>query len=333
MPKRLSEAWPCTMTPLPGPLGGLTDVRGVIAELSIKSGVTGDATLTVQAAKRYFQGFTFSRILMASSKGTLPMSELDQPAAISQRERDEDLEVSGRGGGWLPGPSAPEEVLVPARRVPWLTESSPQAWDSYASAGGPDYQIADCGSPESHERRLRALLQLPIEEGDTLLEFGCGTGRLADFGHLAACAMRAWTGPGRLLRWPRRRRPHGAFHAAEVWVIFVPRWHWVVASGTIPTMPRDGRRARRRKPSPRCGRQAVRGFKRSPCCAFPLTDGCGYDGGELISFLYGGLRLVARGGPRSVLSSERHVPAGVARTMRQIPHKERSEGGPWLTRW
>ena len=34
-------------------------------------------------------------------------------------------------------------VAVPARGLPWLTESTPQAWDSYTSEDGPDYLIAD----------------------------------------------------------------------------------------------------------------------------------------------------------------------------------------------
>jgi SAM-dependent methyltransferase len=62
----------------------------------------------------------------------------------------------------------------------WITESTPKAWDERARAGGPDHVVADCGSPESHERRLRAVLRLPIEPGDSLIELGCGTGRLAD---------------------------------------------------------------------------------------------------------------------------------------------------------
>jgi len=120
------------------------------------------------------------------------------------------------------------EVVMRARRIPWLTESSPQAWDSYAIQGGPDYLVADCGSPETHERRLRALLQLPIKEGDTLLEFGCGTGRLADFvPRDVRYEGLDWS--REVLTLARRRRPHGAFRSGSV-ADLTPH-DWVVASG------------------------------------------------------------------------------------------------------
>ena len=156
------------------------------------------------------------------------MRDVDGPAAIGQREQDEDLAVSERGGESLPGSLAPEEVLLPARRIPWLAESSPQAWNSYASQGGPDYLIADCGSPESHERRLRALLQLPIKEGDTLLEFGCGTGRLADFVRRGV-RYEGLDWSREVITLARRRRPHGAFRCGSVGDLGLN--DWVVASG------------------------------------------------------------------------------------------------------
>ena len=156
------------------------------------------------------------------------MSDADGRTAVGRRETDEDLASTGLRGERPLGPPAPGEVVALARRIPWLTESSPQAWDSYASEGGPDYLIADCGSPETHERRLRALLRLPIVEADTLLEFGCGTGRLADF------VPRGVRYEG--LDWSRevitlagRRRPHGAFRCGSVGDL-TPN-DWVVASG------------------------------------------------------------------------------------------------------
>ena len=102
------------------------------------------------------------------------------------------------------------------RTIPWLTESSPRAWDSYASTGGPDYLVADCGSPESHERRLRAVLRLPIDEGDDLLEFGCGTGRLEPY--LAARGLRPRgfdLSPG-MIRVARRDHPGFGFDVADL---------------------------------------------------------------------------------------------------------------------
>lgn len=121
-------------------------------------------------------------------------------------------------------------VKAPAsgRPVPWLTESSPGAWDSYARKGGPDYLIADCGSQESHERRLRSVLRLPIKAGDSLLEFGCGTGRLAD---LVPDGVRYegldWS--GEVITLARHRRPQSTFRCGSISDL-TPR-DWVVASG------------------------------------------------------------------------------------------------------
>ena len=114
------------------------------------------------------------------------------------------------------------------RPVPWLTESSPEAWDDYAAGEGPDYLIADCGSAESHERRLRAILRLPFRPGETVLEFGCGTGRLAD---LAPPEVRYagidWSAD--VIGLARRRRPHGEFRQGSVGDLTPATW--VVASG------------------------------------------------------------------------------------------------------
>jgi len=127
-----------------------------------------------------------------------------------------------------PRPHMLGESVTPTRRIPWLTTSSPRAWDRYASGAGPDYLIADCGSPESHERRLRALLRLPIKAGDTLLELGCGTGRLAD---LVPREVRYegldWSGG--VIKLARSRRPHVAFRCGSVGDL-TPH-AWVVASG------------------------------------------------------------------------------------------------------
>jgi SAM-dependent methyltransferase len=112
--------------------------------------------------------------------------------------------------------------------VPWLTESSPGAWDSYAAAGGPDYLVADCGSPQSHERRLKAVLRLPIDDGDTICELGCGTGRLADLVppgvHYAGLDWSA-----EVITLARHRRPHAEFRRGSV--ADITPHDWVVASG------------------------------------------------------------------------------------------------------
>jgi SAM-dependent methyltransferase len=209
------------------------------------------------------------------------MSEVDGPAAVGQRERDEDLAVSGRGGEWLPGPPAPEEVLVPVRRIPWLTESSPQAWDSYASEGGPDYLIADYGSPESHERWLRALLQMPIEEGDTLLEFGCGTGRLADF---VSRGVRYedldWS--REVITLARRRRPHGAFRCGSVGDLN-PN-DWVVASGPF-NYAKGGSKSQTAEAVSAMSGTSRRGIALTVLC-IPAEGQLHYGGDELVSFLW-----------------------------------------------
>jgi SAM-dependent methyltransferase len=115
-----------------------------------------------------------------------------------------------------------------ARGVPWLAESSPEAWDSYANGGGPDYLIADCGSPESHERRLRALLRLPIGKADNLLELGCGTGRLADF-IPGGVSYKGLDWSQEVIALARRRRSRGSFRCGSL-ADLTPH-DWVVASG------------------------------------------------------------------------------------------------------
>jgi SAM-dependent methyltransferase len=156
------------------------------------------------------------------------MSDAQGFTASGRRTMDQDLAITGQKGEMLPDRLAQGEIVTPARRIPWLTESSPEAWDSYAGQDGPDYLIADCGSPESHERRLRAILQLPFEEGDTLLEFGCGTGRLADLvpGDVRYEGL-DWS--PKVIALARDRRPDGAFRRGSV-TDLTPN-DWIVASG------------------------------------------------------------------------------------------------------
>jgi len=123
---------------------------------------------------------------------------------------------------------AEECAAAPERAVPWLTESSPETWDSYAMEGRPDYLIADCGSPESHERRLKAILRLPIKEGDTLLELGCGTGRLADFVPQSV-RYEGLDWSAKVINQAQHRRPHNTFRRGTIGDL-TPH-DWVVASG------------------------------------------------------------------------------------------------------
>jgi len=166
------------------------------------------------------------------------------------------------------------------RTIPWLTESSPRAWDSYASTGGPDYLVADCGSPESHERRLRAVLRLPIDEGDDLLEFGCGTGRLAD---LVPRGVRYegldWS--REVIALAQRRRPHGAFRCGSVGDL-TPH-DWVVASG--PFNYATGWSKRQTAEAVSAMWQASRRGIALTVLGLPAKGRLHYGGDELVSFL------------------------------------------------
>ena len=171
---------------------------------------------------------------------------------------------------------------TPARGVPWLAESSPQAWDRYARDGGPDFVIADCGSPESHERRLRAVLRLPVGAGDSLLEFGCGTGRLAD---LLPRGIRYegldWS--GEVISLARQRRPHGSFRCGSAGDL-APH-DWVVASG--PFNYADGWSKRQTADAVRAMWQASRRGIALTVLRVPAEGRLHYDGGELVSMLAG----------------------------------------------
>jgi SAM-dependent methyltransferase len=169
-----------------------------------------------------------------------------------------------------------------SRPVPWLAESSPQAWDDYAASGGPDYLIADCGSAESHERRLRAILRLPVLPGDTVLEFGCGTGRLADL--LPAGVEYAgldWS--AEVISLARQRRPAREFRRGSV-ADLTPA-AWVVASG-----PFNYARGWSREQTARAVRAMWAASERGIALTVlhrPADGRLHYDEGELTGFLTG----------------------------------------------
>jgi SAM-dependent methyltransferase len=188
-------------------------------------------------------------------------------------------EAAGRRAIGLDSPAS-GEVVMPARRIPWLAESSPQAWDSYASAGGSDYLIADCGSPESHERRLKALLRLPIEEGDTLLEFGCGTGRLADLVP-SGVSYEGLDWSREVVTLARRRRPHGAFRCGSL-VDLTPH-DWVVASGPF-NYAKGWSKSQTAEAVSVMWNSSGRGIAVTVMCV-PADGRLHYGAGELISFL------------------------------------------------
>jgi SAM-dependent methyltransferase len=169
------------------------------------------------------------------------------------------------------------------REVPWLAESSPQTWDAYASNGGPDYLIADCGSAESHERRLRAILRLPVAAGDSLLELGCGTGRLAD---LVPQSVRYegldWS-PA-VIAQARSRRPQGAFRCGTVGDL--TSHDWVVASGPF-NYARGWSKDQTAAAVPAMWSASRRGIALTALC-IPIEGRLHYGGGELASYLAAG---------------------------------------------
>jgi SAM-dependent methyltransferase len=164
----------------------------------------------------------------------------------------------------------------------WLAVSSPQSWDCHARDGGPDYRVADCGSPESHERRLRALLRLPIGAADTLLEFGCGTGRLAD---LVPPGVRYagldWS--AEVITLARHRRPHSAFRLGSVGDLTLH--DWVVASG--PFNYASGWSKSQTAAAVSAMWQASRRGIALTMLHSPADGRLHYDGHELVSYLAG----------------------------------------------
>ncbi len=110
----------------------------------------------------------------------------------------------------------------------WVRTSTPAEWSRRALAGGPDHVVADCGSPESHELRLRAVLHLPFRTGDTLVELGCGTGRLADLLPSEVSYQGIDWSPA-VIDEARARRPAVRFNVGVE--DDLPAADWVVASG------------------------------------------------------------------------------------------------------
>jgi len=182
----------------------------------------------------------------------------------------------------LPGRAVPQDPGGPAREVPWLAESSPRSWDAYAGGGGPDYVIADCGSRESHERRLRALLRLPIKAGETFLELGCGTGRLADLmPHGVRYEGLDWS--REVITLARSRRPDAAFRCGSVGDL--TRHDWVVASG--PFNYSQGWTKDQTAEAVAAMWGASRRGIALTVLRVPADGRLHYDSGELISFLAG----------------------------------------------
>lgn len=113
----------------------------------------------------------------------------------------------------------------------WLDKNNPEAWGSLASSGRPDHVVADSGSEYSHESRLRACLRLPILPGDHVIDFACGTGRLADLlPRYVTYEGIDWSED--IIKEAKRRRPRYHFKVGTAHDL--PSFgaaEWVIASG------------------------------------------------------------------------------------------------------
>lgn len=208
------------------------------------------------------------------------MKYAERNAAVRSGGPGVDSTGTGELSRQVPNPRGHAEEAEPKRAVPWLTESSPDAWDSYASNGGPDYLIADCGSPESHERRLRAILRLPINEGETVLELGCGTGRLSD---LLPQSVRYegldWS--PEIIAKARHRRPHKAFRCGTI--TDLTSHDWMVASGPF-NYSRGWSKSQTAEAVAAMWNASRRGIAVTALC-IPIDGRLHYAADELISFL------------------------------------------------
>ena len=110
----------------------------------------------------------------------------------------------------------------------WLSRSTPGDWDTLANDSRADHEVADCGSSESHELRLRALLRIPLRSGESIADVGCGTGRLADLLPQGVSYLGVDWSP-KVVDLARSRRPAARFEVASVFD--VPTADWIVASG------------------------------------------------------------------------------------------------------
>jgi SAM-dependent methyltransferase len=110
----------------------------------------------------------------------------------------------------------------------WMIRSTPQDWDRRADPRQPDHVIADCGSIASHERRLRALLDLPLAPGEQVVDLGCGTGRLGDLLPPGTTYLGIDWSP-EVVAVAKNRRTYLSFTVGGVEDL--PPADWIVASG------------------------------------------------------------------------------------------------------
>src|SRR4051812_46825370 len=117
------------------------------------------------------------------------------------------------------------EATVPSN---WLQENTPESWATLARPSNPDFIAADWGSARSQEARLKAAIELPIAAGDTVLDFGCGTGRLADF-LPDGVTYQGLDWSAEIVELARARRPARGFRVGSSDEIASA--DWIIASG------------------------------------------------------------------------------------------------------
>lgn len=110
----------------------------------------------------------------------------------------------------------------------WLRENSPEVWDSLASPQFSDHIVGNYGSSGSQVRRMEALMKLPLRAGDRLIDFGCGTGRLADLLDPEITYEGIDWSAG-IVEEARRRRPEKIFRVGSI--SDLTEADWVVACG------------------------------------------------------------------------------------------------------
>lgn len=106
--------------------------------------------------------------------------------------------------------------------------SSPDTWSNLARQSGADFHLADCASSQSHEKRLKALLRLPLEVGQSIFEVRCEAGTLSSL-LLSSVRHIGFDWEADMIDLARQRRPAREFRVGEV--DDLPGADWIVASG------------------------------------------------------------------------------------------------------
>jgi cyclopropane fatty-acyl-phospholipid synthase-like methyltransferase len=91
-----------------------------------------------------------------------------------------------------------------------VTQYRTDIWDRQAALEGPEHEVAMWGSKESQVGRLiRAVEAAGVEPGDSVLDWGCGTGVLADL--VPECDYLGMDPSEEMVKRARALRPHREF--------------------------------------------------------------------------------------------------------------------------